>query len=392
MEQVQTQAPQIRTLLDSSNQFYKDLLGYKLEQTSLQQIPQNQWNEFSTQRGLNPNSSGIYLPRNQTAIIQEENPLSLFHEYFGHGLYCEQNLIGRKLVDLEKKLLEEEKQEFFNSRFTLEDIQKFRQKKPTFQELENFRQENLGKYELFAIWTEYLLSSEHALKDLFERKYDSLSGQEKEAVDSVIGFSEQYGNLATIYAQGMARRTTAKRVRRLLGGTYGNEAVNNSKLVLLTGSKKPFSDIDLFASSDYLRSAKNDWLDLVVFDEEDFERRIGLFEVQLTLPIMEGEFVAGDENYLQQKIRQLQEQPITEEAIKHNFEKSDKERIASEETNDEEQKRVFSSYSKSYLANALALRRGLRLFSKEDLISYSLRASVEDDKPPQLQGGRKNAT
>ncbi|PIY81441.1 hypothetical protein CO155_01785 [Candidatus Pacearchaeota archaeon CG_4_9_14_3_um_filter_35_19] len=104
MEQVQIQAPQIRTLLDFPNQFYQDLLGYKPEQTSLQQIPETQWNEFATQKGLNPNSSGIYLPINQTAVIQGENPLSLFHEYFRHGLYCEQSLQGRKLVDLERKL------------------------------------------------------------------------------------------------------------------------------------------------------------------------------------------------------------------------------------------------------------------------------------------------
>ena len=112
MEQVQTQAPKTRNILETSVSFYQDLLGYVPEQTSLQQIPEAQWNEFATQRGLNPNSSGIYFPRNQTAIIQGKNPLSLFHEYFGHGLYCEQNLTGRKLVDLERKLLEEEKEEF----------------------------------------------------------------------------------------------------------------------------------------------------------------------------------------------------------------------------------------------------------------------------------------
>ena len=392
MEQVQTQAPQIRTLLDSSNQFYQNLLGYKPEQTSLQQIPESQWNEFAQTRGLNPNSSGIYLPRNQTAIIQGENPLSLFHEYFGHGLYCEQSLAGRKLVDLERKLLEEEKQEFQERRFTLENLQRFREQNQTFQELEIFRQENLGRYELFAIWTEYLLSGEHNLRDEFGRKYDSLERQEKEAVDSVINFSQTYGDLATFYAQGMARRTMTERVRRLLGEVYGKESVDNSRLVLLTGSKKHFSDIDLFASSNYLQTTKNDWLDLVAFDEKDFDRRIGLFEVQVTLPIMEGEFVAGDRNYLQQKRRQLQEQPITKEAIEHNFEKSERERIASEKTNDKAIKRIFSSYSQTYLANALALRQGKRLFTRNDLISYSLRASAEDDKPLQLQGGRKNAT
>jgi hypothetical protein len=363
-------------LLDSSNQFYQDLLGYAPEKTSLQQIQEVQWNQFAEQRGLNSNSSGIYLPRNQTAIIRDGNPLSLFHEYFGHGLYCEQNLTGRKLVNLEKRLLGEEKQEFSSGRFNLEDLQKFRKGNLTFQELEDFKQENLGRYELFAIWTEYLLSGEHGLREDFEIKYDSLSGQEKEAIDSVINFSSKYGNLATMYAQGMARRTTSERVRRLLDDIYGSEAINNSRLVLLTESKKLFSDIDLFASSNYLQTTKNNWLDLVSFGEEDFERRVRLFEVQITHPIVIGEFIAGDENYLQQKRKQLQEQPITEEAIQHNFEKSKEERNASNKTDDEVLREVFSSYSLTYLANALALREGKRLFTKEDLLSYSCRENL----------------
>ena len=194
MMQFQTQAPQIRTLLDSSNQFYQDLLGYKPEKTTLQQIPNTKWNEFAQTRGLNPNSSGIYLPRSQTAVIQEENPLSLFHEYFGHGLYCEQSLQGRKLVKLERKLLEKEKDNFQGRQFTLENLQKFRQQNQTFQELDKFRKQNLAQYELFAIWTEYLLSGEFNLKDEFEMKYDSFLREEKEAVDSVINFSQKYGN------------------------------------------------------------------------------------------------------------------------------------------------------------------------------------------------------
>ncbi len=372
MEQVQIQAPKIRTLLDSSNHFYQDLLGYSPEQTSLQQIPNSEWSEFAIQRGLNPNSSGIYLPRNQTAIIRDENSLSLFHEYFGHGLYCEQSLTGKKLVDLEKRLLEEEKQEFSSKRFSLEDLQKFRKQNQTFQELENFRQQNLGRYELFAIWTEYLLSKEHDLKSEFGRKYDSLQKENRDAVDSIINFSERYGGLATSYAQGMARRTTPKRVKRLLEEIYGIESVNNSRLILLTGSKKPFSDIDLFSNSNYLQSVQNDWLDSVVFDEQDFERRVKLFEIQVTHPIMVGEFVAGDEDYLKTKKHQLINQPITEEAINHNFSCAKRSREYSR-TSEGRIREDDLSYAKSYEENAIALRNGLRLLTIEELNSQDLK-------------------
>jgi hypothetical protein len=372
-------------LIEAPNQFYLNLLGYSPKQTSLQNLSESQWKKFTLSTGFNPNSSGIYLPRNQTAVIREQNILSLFHEYFGHGLYSEQSLSGRRLVDLEEKLLEKEKQEFREKKFTLEDIQKFRKQNKIFQELDEFRKQNLLQYETFAIWTEYLLSGKFGLKEDFEKKYDSLRGVEKKSVDSVIKFNEQYGNLATFYAQGLAKNITTERVRRLLGDVWGNELINNSKLVLLTGSKKPFSDIDLFVSSNYLQTTKNNWLDLVVFNEEDFEKKIKFFESQVTHPIMSGEFVAGDEKYLQQKKEQLQEQPITEEAIQHNFCKSEEQRTrALEYPKKSKERKLGFNYSETYLRNALALREGLRLFTKEDLFSWSLR-----EKRIQLKGGRK---
>jgi hypothetical protein len=383
--------PNIKTeyLLNSSNQFYQDLLGYKPEQTSLQKIPETGLSEFSTKRGLNPNSSGIYLPRNQTAIIQEENLLGLFHEYFGHGLYCEQNLTGRKLVYLEKKLLEEEKQEFSNLRFGLEELQRFRQQNKTFQELENFRQENLERYELFAIWTEYLLSGEHNLRDEFERKYDSLAGQEKEAVDSVVNFSEQYGNLATMYAQGMARRTTPERVGRLLKDVY-KDKLKEIKFALLYGSKKEFSDIDVFMVGDEVPRIRNDWVDVVSYSQREFEEKRRLFDVEISDPLFSGEIILGDRNYLEMQRNLLTKQSITEEAINYNLQEAEnQEKSAYDFPEDSEWRKIGLSYALTSRLMAENLRYGKRIFTKRDLLLYSERVSADDDKPLQMQGGKK---
>lgn len=389
MEQVQAQAPKTRNLIDISVAFYQDLLGYAPEQTSLQQIPEFQWNEFAQSRGLNSNSSGIYFPRNQTAIIREENPLNLFHEYLGHGLYCEQNLTGRRLVDLERTLLEQEKKEFSSGRFSLEDLQKFRKQNQTFQELENFRQENLGKYELFAIWTEYLLSGEHDLRKDFERKYDSLEKQEKEAVDSVINFSKNYGNLATMYTQGMARRTTPERVRRLLDDIYGDK-LNNVRFALLYGSKKEFSDIDIFMMGrGKPNEAHSEWLDVKYKSHKEFKKGLKNFDVRILNPLMNGELIFGDRNYFERQKQKVLFQPITKEAIKHNLKWSSRmQRLKDENLKDSFLRNKFEGDSKTYLANALALMQGQRLFSKDDLVSYSQREKIIE-----LKGGtEKNAT
>ncbi|MCK4647511.1 nucleotidyltransferase domain-containing protein [Candidatus Pacearchaeota archaeon] len=378
---IQVQTSEFQDYLDSSNQFYQDLIGYKPKQTSLQSISKSQWNEFAKIRGLNPNSSGIYLPRNQTAIIPKENPLSLFHEYFGHGLYCEQSLSGRRLVDLEKELLKEEKQEFRDGRFSLKDVQKFRDENKTFQELEKFRKQNLGAYELFAIWTEYLFSEEFNLREMFERKYGKLSSKDREQVDRIINFSEQYGNLATFYESGLARRTTPKRVRKLLEEIYGDK-LQKIKLALLYGSRKEFSDIDVFVVGN-LPKIKNDWIDISVYNINDVKEKLRLFDVALTDALSSGELVLGDEKYFVQQRLELERQLITEKAIKHNLREANKqERFAYQYPKESEERKIGLSYSQTSRLMAKNLKEGKRKLTKDTLISSSSN-SIE------LKGGNK---
>jgi hypothetical protein len=385
MEQVEIQAPTTRTLLENSVSFYQDLLAYLPEQTHLQEIPENRWNEFATQRGLNANSLGVYLPRNQIAFVVGNNSLSLFHEYFGHGLYCEQNLIGRRLVELEKKLLEEEKQEFNSIKFNLNDLQGFRKQNKTFQELENFEQENLGRYELFAIWTEYLLSRENGLMKDFEKKYDYLSEKEKKAVDSVISFSENYGDLATMYSQGMARRTTPERVKRLLEDIY-KDKLKDVKFALLYGSKKDFSDIDVFIVGGEVPRLKDNWIDVVSYSLDDFEEKRSLFDVEITDALFSGEFVFGNKGYLLEQKQKLFEQPITEKTIKYNLDEAKKqEKFAYSFSEDSEWRQISLSYALTSRLMSDNLKQGKKFFTRSGLISYSRR-----EKQIRLKGGIEN--
>jgi len=390
MMQGQIQAPKMKLLLDASNSIYQDLLGYKPENTRLQEIPENSWNEFAVQNGLNSNASGVYLPRNKTALIKEENSLSLFHEYFGHGLYCEQSLAGTKLVDLERRLLEEEKQEFKTRQFTLRDVQEYRHQNPIFQELDELRKKNLGVYEGFAIFTEFLLSGEFGLREDFYRKYNSLSNQDKKQIEDLASFNQQYGDLATFYSFGLARKTNPKRIKRLLENIY-RDKIREVRFALLYGSRSDFSDIDVFIVSDTLPEIHS-WLDVRVYNLKDFEKRLSLFDVAVTDPLVTGEILFGNRNYFEKTKKQLIAQPITTKAIKYNLEQSQMQKmLASNFSENSEENTRGLIYYLTYLKNALALESGRRLFTKKDLLSYSRRASAEDDKPLQLQGGRENA-
>ncbi|MEM4605611.1 MAG: nucleotidyltransferase domain-containing protein [Candidatus Pacearchaeota archaeon] len=380
----------IKEIKKETDHFYLDILGYFPEKTSLQQIPETQWNDFATRRGLNPNSFGIYLPRNQTAIIRDENPLSLFHEYFGHGLYCEQNLTGRKLINLEKILLEEERQKFSNSIFSLEDLQRFRKQSQTFQELEKFKQENLGRYELFAVWTEYFLSDKFGFLKNFERKYDSMSKKDRETLESLINFSKSYGDLATFYVQGMARRTTAERVKRLLEDIY-KDKLQNVRFALLYGSKKEFSDIDVFIVGEELPRISNEWIDVTIYNPLHFEYSVSMFDVAITDPLFSGEVVISRNNLEIKDYREkLKNQAITKEAVFYNLIKSKEQLLFSLYfPENSKERKIGINYSKTYFANYLALKEGKRLFTKNELLSYlQKQAPAEGDKPLHLKGGK----
>ncbi|MFH1310920.1 MAG: hypothetical protein ABIH65_00760 [Nanoarchaeota archaeon] len=376
----------LSSYIESSNSFYQDLLGYKPEQTSLQEINESEWKEFVKQRGLNSNSSGIYLPRNQTAIIREENPLSLFHEYFGHGLFCEQTLIGRKLVDLEKKLLKEEKQEFNEREFVLDDINKFRQQNQTFQELEEFRKQNLARYELFAIWTEYLLSKEFGLRDDFERRYDILNKESKEVIDSITNFSKWYGNLATFYEFGLRKIQDKKRLIKLSQDLF-NGSLNRTRLILHFGSKKPFSDIDLFMASNDIPPSYDSWLDVRAYKFDEIESGVNALNPMITYPIMIGDLVFGKEEYLRELKRKILAQPITEEAIAFSLKEheAEKRRSKDESLGDYLQSKNLRS-NKIFLTNALALKNGYKLLTVKELIKYS-RTLLSSGKFIELKGG-----
>ncbi|MDD4290458.1 MAG: nucleotidyltransferase domain-containing protein, partial [Patescibacteria group bacterium] len=234
-----------------------------------------------------------------------------------------------------------------------------------------------------------LISGELGLNDLFGRKYDSLAGQEKEAVDSAINFSEQYGNLATMYAQGMARRTTPERVRKLLEDVY-KDKLQDVRFALLYGSRKEFSDIDVFmVGNGAPNEAHSDWLDVKYKSHKEFKKGLENFDVRILTPLMNGKLIFGERGYFEKSKQQVLSQPITEEAIRHNLKWSSRmQRLRNENLENDFLRNKFEGYSQTYLANALALREDLRLFSKEDLLSYS-----QQEKFIELKGGtEKNAT
>jgi len=375
---------ELKSEIDFCNEYYSNLLGYKPEQTELR-VLEGQWNSFCERVGLEENSLGIYLPRNQTAFIQGENPLSLFHEYFGHGLFCEQSLIGRKLVSLERELLDEEKEEFGGKEFSLEELKEFRKQSQTFFSLDKFRKENLAQYELFAVWTEYLLSN-NGLRKEFEKRYESFGKGDREVIDNVINFSEQYGDLATFYAFGLKKIQDKKRLLKLSEDIFGKN-LDRAPLVLHFGSGKPFSDIDLFVASNDIKPMFDYWIDVRAYSLKEIEKGISVLNPMITDPIIVGSLINGDEEYFKDMKKRIIAQPITEEAINfslHEYE-SEKRRARDKSLGLHLQDKNLRS-AKTFLTNALALKNDYKILTFNGLVNYSHVLS-QSEKFIELKGG-----
>lgn len=103
----------IERLLQQSNSRLKQKLGFHPEKSSYRLYDEDTWSEFCISRPQRQGANGVYLPRTLTAHILYLEPMfpgNFFHEYFGHGSYCEHTENGQKIVGFEQKLAEIEKE------------------------------------------------------------------------------------------------------------------------------------------------------------------------------------------------------------------------------------------------------------------------------------------
>jgi predicted nucleotidyltransferase len=263
--------------------------------------------------------------------------------------------------------MKEEEQEFQDRQFKLENLQKFREKNKTFLEIQELNKKNLGLYEMFAVWTEYYLSKQINSIDNFEKKYNSSERKIKENIESVVSFNENYGDLATFYNFGLAKRTTPERVKKLLEEIY-KDNLNEIQLAVLYGSRKEFSDIDILLVSDKNLSIESTWLDIRIINPKEFKEKVELFDASIIGPLFNSQYLRGDKDYFEKSKEQMIRQPITKESIEYNATKGkEQEQIAMKFPEDSIERKRGLSYFNSYLENAFALSKGRKIFDKDSL-------------------------
>lgn len=268
-------------------------------------------------RTRNKKAQSIFFPRDLSAHVSKGRLDLILHEYHGHGLYCEQTHYGKKMVEDENNI-KNMPQEEVQKALTLHEYVK-------------------PNFEGHALWTEdFLLTSLNKL-DLLESRLIELESldfhsqfhldlkTQKDVYDRIKQFELEKGIYDMWYSLGFPRQFDKNTLTEIAHEKL-NSRFNNIIFLIHFGSKNPEGDIDLCAVLD--DTAKLDeyedsrTIDLVQYNYSDFLRRMKLFDLVITHPILTGELIFGDKNVFERLKITLNKQKPTDEAITYLKERS----------------------------------------------------------------------
>lgn len=338
----------LNSLLKDASTFVSSEFGFDIEKSELKPYSADNWQRFCESNGFDLNSSGIYVPKSHSAYVRVDSPFlttNVFHELYGHGLFVEHSQIGKKLTEIIKE--EGDEQSFM--------FDKVNQKEQLF----GITERNIHNYEGFATWFEALLCNETNNSNVWEAKKQALREDYTKLFEIFEDAEHKLGRFGLISQIGLPKYYDEDKVLDVVKKMYGS-TFNSVDFVLLYGSQKPESDIDLcIVSNNESNQYFNGWLDIAELNQEDFKYRLRNLDIALTDAMMTGKLIHGDKNSFHKLKQRIQDEPITKEIIAYNQAKSDLQKEYYEGyIDDERMKKLCLSYSDSYAKNAEQLNLG----------------------------------
>ena len=335
-------------LLQDASSFVYSEFNLQLHNSQLKPYSSEDWGQFCRINGFEANSEGLFVPNSFSAYVRTDSPFltsNIFHELFGHGLFVEHSQIGKKLTEIIQAEGDEKS-------FMLGEIN------PNEQHF-GITKQNIQNYEGFAVWLEALLCKETNNSNIWQSKKDNLPNdyislfdyfQDAETKLSRFGFMSQLG-----FPKFYDNNKVLDVVKRLYASKF-----NNIDFVVLYGSQKPEKDIDLFiVSNNASTSYFNGWLDIYELNRAEFNRLSDNLDISTTDPLFTGELIYGDSNFFEKLKQKIKDQPITQEAINHNFSEAEKQKKYLSYFSEIDKRRDDClSYIDSFFQNAEQLKLG----------------------------------
>lgn len=254
----------------------------------------------------NPCAQSIFIPKNLTAHVPKTKIELVFHEFFGHGLYCEHTKYGKKMVDDEKRYYT------MNDRQIEQNLTLHEYFKPDFEGhalwIEDFLLTSLGKSEILSNRLKELRSFD------FQSQFFPQLRTHRDVYDRVKQFEEKYGIYELWYILGFPRRfdkqTLLGIVREKLVGRF-----DDIIFLIRFGSTNSRGDIDLCAvlsdSSKIDEYQHSRTIDLTQFHYSEFLKMLKLFDPQVTEPLLTGNFIFGNNKEFKKLVYKLKNQQPT---------------------------------------------------------------------------------
>ena len=343
-------------LLDVSS-FVVSEFGFDIEQSKLKPYSPENWQEFCQVNNFDMNSSGIYVPASFSAYVRTNSPFltsNIFHELYGHGLFVEHSQIGKKLTEIIQNSGDEKS-------FMLDEVNLREQ---TF----GIAKHNIHNYEGFAVWLEALLCKETNNSKLWNAKKDGLREDYNQLFEFFEDAERKLSRFGLISQMGFPKHYDDDKVLDVVKTLYDSN-FNNVDFVILYGSQKPESDIDLcIVSSNPSNQYFNGWLDIAELNREDFQDRMNNLDIALTDAMFSGRLIFGNENSFHQYKQTILEKPISQEMIEYNKQKSNLQKeYLSNYQDDDRMKKLCLSYIDNFSQNAEQLSLGNKPLTLKNL-------------------------
>jgi len=328
-------------IIDRVERALDEKVGHRPIDSVIKMYSTPKWKEMLQKNNMTSEVEGLFSPKYLMAHVHNQSrwkPLTLIHEYYGHGTFFEHSNIGKKLVQVDRTGSDEE----------------------VFKSMERY----LPLSEGFAIWVEDFASKILKKESLFDKE---LKGYPKESIDGYVKAKhmEGFGNLAFKKEYGFPKATTVNEAKELVDKLYGN---HNIYFAVLYGSCKPDSDTDLFIVSNDIKGFNNEWLDVFAVTKEEYDRDSQRHLISVMDPVFTGTPLIGADNLAKERKR-IYEMPISDMQINANIEAAKKEQdyidMGFMKGRD---LHTAKSYSTSFLKNAVSLSIGKKRFDKDGLL------------------------
>src|SRR3989344_51199 len=241
----------------------------------------------------NPQAQSMFLPKDLSAHVPKERLDLIFHEYFGHGLYCEYTSYGKKMVNDENKYHSITEDEIIRA------LQYHDHLKPDF--------------EGHALWTEEFLLKKVNKEDVLERRLKELDKlhfssstnprlkTQKDVYNRVKLLENKYGKLHLWYYFGFPKILEKEKILEVVKERLKSR-FNSLEFVISFGSRNVDKDLDLCIVlkdgvdvGNYANDEIEDIVDMPQYNKSEFIKRAKLFDIVITEPIITGDLIYGNE-------------------------------------------------------------------------------------------------